>query len=263
MNPVESFLEDRRRNIASIRESDHLSHLSNEWIREVSAFKYIFNFDWLGRPIIQIGGDMVAVQEAVWRTRPDLIIETGIAHGGSLVYHASLLALLDVCDAFRTGQTVDPRHPKRRVLGIDIDIRAHNREAIESHPLSGYLAMFEGSSIDPEMVARVADFARGFERVMVVLDSNHTEAHVLAELQAYAPLVSPGGYCIVFDTAVENMPEDFYVDRPWGKGDNPMTAVGKYLDSNPEFAIDTELDGKILIGNAPNGFLRRSAMTGA
>jgi cephalosporin hydroxylase len=262
MNPVESFLEDRKRNIASIRESHRLSHISNEWIREVSAFKYIFNFDWLGRPIIQIGGDMVAVQEAVWRTRPDLIIETGIAHGGSLVYHASLLALLDVCDAFRTGQTVDPRKPKRRVLGIDIDIRAHNREAIESHPLSGYLRMLEGSSIDPEMVARVADFAKGFERVMVLLDSNHTEAHVLAELQAYAPLVSPGGYCIVFDTGVENMPEDFYSDRPWGKGDNPMTAVRKYLAYTPEFAIDAELDGKILIGNAPNGFLRRCGMAG-
>jgi cephalosporin hydroxylase len=263
MNPVESFLEDRKRNIAAIRESDHLSELSNEWIREVSAFKYIFNFDWLGRPIIQIGSDMVAVQEAIWRTRPDLIIETGIAHGGSLVYHASLLAMLDLCDAAVNGEVVDPRRPKRRVLGIDIDIRSHNREAIEAHPLRGYLEMFEGSSIDPAMVARVADFAKGFGRVMVVLDSNHTESHVLAELEAYAPLVSPGGYCIVFDTAIENMPEDFYNDRPWGRGDNPMTAVWKYLESNPEFAIDGELDGKILIGNAPNGFLRRCPATEA
>jgi len=212
MNPVESFLEDRRRTLTAIRESKSLSNLSNEWIREVSAFKYIFNFDWLGRPIIQMGSDMVAVQEAIWMTRPDLIIETGIAH---------------------------------------------NREAIEAHPLRGYLEMFEGSSIDPAMVARVADFAKGFSRVMVVLDSNHTESHVLAELEAYAPLVSPGGYCVVFDTAIENMPEDFYNDRPWGRGDNPMTAVWKYLESNPEFAIDGDLDGKILIGNAPNGFLRR------
>jgi cephalosporin hydroxylase len=258
MNPIESFLEDRKRNIAAIRESKTLSHLSNQWIREVSTLKYIYNFDWLGRPIIQMGSDMVAVQEAIWTTRPDLIIETGIAHGGSLLYHASLLALLDVCDAFESGETLNPRRPKRQVLGIDIDIRAHNRKAIESHPLSGYLTMFEGSSIGADTVSKVVDFAKDFQRVMVVLDSNHTEAHVLAELEAYAPLVSPGGYCIVFDTAIENMPGDFYSDRPWGRGDNPMTAVWKYLESNPEFTIDGELDGKILIGNAPNGFLRRT-----
>lgn len=258
MNPVESFLEDRKRNVAAIRESDRLSQLSNEWIREVSAFKYIFNFDWLGRPIIQIGSDMVAVQEAIWRTKPDLIIETGIAHGGSLVFHASLLAMLDLCDAAANGGTVDPRKPKRRVLGIDIDIRSHNREAIESHPLAGYLEMFEGSSIDPGMISRVADFAKGFPRVMVVLDSNHTEAHVLAELEAYAPLVSPGGYCIVFDTAIEHMPEGFYHDRPWGRGDNPLTAVHKFLADHSDFSVDDDLDGKILVGNAPGGFLRRA-----
>lgn len=258
MNPVELFLEERRSNIAAIRESKSISDLSNEWIREVSGFKYIFNFDWLGRPIIQMGSDMVVVQEAVWKTRPNLIIETGIAHGGSLVYHASLLALLDLCDAFEATMTVDPRNPKRQVLGIDIDIREHNRTAINAHPLSGYLTMFEGSSVDPVMVDKVAKYAQNFERVMVLLDSNHTEEHVLAELEAYAPLVSPGGYCIVYDTAIENMPEDFYSDRPWGKGDNPMTAVCKFLKSNPEFSIDAEFDGKILIGNAPSGFLRRS-----
>ncbi len=257
MNPVESFLENRRRNIAAIRESSHISELSNEWIREVSAFQYCYNFDWFGRPIIQIGSDMVAVQEAVWRTKPDLIVETGIAHGGSLIYHASLLAMLDLCDAAAAGGTVDPSRPKRRVLGIDIDIRAHNREAIETHPLSSYVEMFEGSSVAPAMVARVADFAKDFRRVMVVLDSNHTEAHVLAELDGYADLVDPGGYCIVFDTAIENMPEDFYEDRPWGKGDNPLSAITKFLRKRDDFQVDAEIDGKILIGNAPGGFLRR------
>ena len=258
MNPVESFLEDRKRNISAIRESERLSELSNEWIREVSAFKYIFNYDWLGRPIIQIGSDMVAVQEVIWKTKPDLIIETGIAHGGSLVYHASLLAMLDLCDAAVNGGTVDPRRPKRRVLGIDIDIRPHNREAIKAHPLRGYLEMFEGSSIDPAMLARVAEFAKDFSRVMLVLDSNHTEAHVLAELEGYADLVSPGCYCIVFDTAIENMPEGFYTDRPWGRGDNPLTAVHKFLAKRSDFEVDPETDGKILIGNAPGGFLRRT-----
>lgn len=258
MNPVESFLEERKQNISAIRESDRITELSNEWIREVSAFKYIFNFDWLGRPIIQIGSDMVAVQEAIWRTKPDLIIETGIAHGGSLVYHASLLAMLDLCDAAANGESVDPRNPKRRVLGIDIDIRSHNREAIESHPLAGYLEMFEGSSIDPGMIAKVTEFSKNYSRVMVVLDSNHTESHVLAELEGYAPLVSPGGYCIVFDTAIENMPEGFYHDRPWGRGDNPLTAVHKFIAGHSDFSVDNELDDKILVGNAPGGFLRRS-----
>lgn len=258
MNPVESFQNDRRENITAIRGSTRLTELSNEWIREVSAFKYIFNYDWLGRPIIQMGSDMVAVQEAIWRTKPDLIIETGIAHGGSLIYHASLLAMLDLCDAAETGSTVDPQNPKRRVLGIDIDIRSHNRAAIEAHPLVGYLEMFEGSSIAPEMIARVADFAKDYRRVMLVLDSNHTEAHVLAELEGYADLVSPGGYCIVFDTAIEHMPEGFYTDRPWGKGDNPLSAVHKFLAKRPDFTVDHELDGKILIGNAPGGFLRRA-----
>jgi len=258
MNPIESFLEDRNRNISGIRESDRLAELSTEWIREVSAFKYIFNFDWLGRPIIQIGPDMVAVQEAVWRTKPDLVIETGIAHGGSLVYHASLLALLDLCEAAASGDSVDPSKPKRRVLGIDIDIRPHNLEAIEKHPLSGYLEMFEGSSIDSAMIQKVADFAKDYRRVMVILDSNHTGAHVLAELEGYADLVSAGCYCIVFDTAIENMPDSFYADRPWGRGDNPLTAVRTFLANRPDFAVDSELDGKILIGNAPGGFLRRS-----
>lgn len=257
MNPVESFLNERRENIAAIRESAHISELSNEWIREVSAFKYIFNYDWLGRPIIQMGSDMVAVQEAIWRAKPDLIIETGIAHGGSLVYHASLLAMLDLCEAAESGTTVDPRHPKRRVLGIDIDIRPHNRKAIEGHPLFAYLEMLEGSSIDPGMIAKVAAFAKGFRRIMLVLDSNHTEAHVLAELEGYADLISPGGYCIIFDTAIEDMPEGFYTDRPWGKGDNPLSAVHKFLENRPDFSVDHELDGKILIGNAPGGFLRR------
>ena len=258
MNTHQNFLNDRSRNISAIRDSKVLSDLSNQWIREVSTFKYIFNFDWLGRPIIQMGSDMVAVQEAIWLTRPDLIIETGIAHGGSLVYHASLLALLDFCDASHNGDLVDPRRPRRQVLGIDIDIRPHNRVAIESHPLSGYVSMLEGSSVQDNLVRRVQEFCKGFQRVMVVLDSNHTEEHVLAELKAYSPLVSPGCYCIVFDTAIENMPEDFYKDRPWGKGDNPMTAVRKFLDAHPDFSIDNDLDGKILIGNAPKGFLRRS-----
>jgi len=258
MDPIQSFLEERTKNISAIRSSSHISSVSNNWICEASAFKYIFNFDWLGRPIIQIGADMVAVQEAVWRLKPDLIIETGIAHGGSLIYHASLLALLDVCEALSEGKSFDPGNPKRKVLGIDIDIRPHNRLEIEKHPLAAYISMIQGSSIDAGVISRVEEFANRYQRRMVVLDSNHTESHVFAELEAYAPLVSPDSYCIVFDTAIEHMPDGFYSDRPWKKGDNPLTAVQKYLAKNPDFSVDGELDGKILIGNAPGGFLRRS-----
>jgi cephalosporin hydroxylase len=258
INPHQLFLDDRRKNISAIGQSQHISNISNEWIQEVSAFKYVFNFDWLGRPIIQIGNDMVAVQEAIWQTQPDLIIETGIAHGGSLVYHASLLALLDMCEASAKGHVLDPRQPKRRVLGIDIDIRSHNRDAIEGHPLAAYMEMFEGSSIDPSMIEKVSAFSKSFKRVMLILDSNHTEAHVLAELEGYADLVSPGSYCIVFDTAIENMPDGFYNDRPWGKGDNPLSAIKKFLTHRTDFQVDHQLDDKILIGNAPGGFLRRT-----
>jgi cephalosporin hydroxylase len=258
MDPTQLFFEERKKNIAAIRESNQLFDISKKWICEVSPFKYIFNFDWLGRPIIQIGADMVAVQEAVWRAKPDLIIETGIAHGGSLIYHASLLALLDVCEALQNGESFDPANPKRKVVGIDIDIRPHNRSAIESHPLAAYISMIQGSSIESGVVSRVEEFAKRYQRRMVVLDSNHTESHVFAELEAYTPLVSPDSYCIVFDTAIEHMPEGFYSDRPWKKGDNPLTAVRRYLSKNPDFSVDGELDGKILIGNAPGGFLRRS-----
>lgn len=258
INPHQLFLDERRKNIAAIRESEHISSLSNEWIQEVSPFKYVFNFDWLGRPIIQMGNDMIAVQEAIWQTRPDLIIETGIAHGGSLVYHASLLAILDMCEAAENGQLLDPRCPKRRVLGIDIDIRSHNREAIEQHPLCPYMEMLEGSSIDPNIIEKVSNFAKNFKRIMLILDSNHTEEHVLAELHGYADLVSSGSYCIVFDTAIENMPDGFYKDRPWSKGDNPLSAIKKFLLDRQDFHVDHELDAKILIGNAPGGFLRRT-----
>lgn len=257
MNPVEEFLKERRDNIASIAKSESLKKISNQWIAEVSEFKYIFNFDWLGRPIIQIGSDMVAMQEIIWRTRPDLIIETGIAHGGSMVYYASMLALLDVCEAAEKGKSLDPRDSCRRVLGIDIDIRPHNRSAIEAHPLYSYLELFEGSSVDRSMASKVADYAKDFKSIMLVLDSNHTESHVLAELEAYADLITPGNYCVVFDTAVENMPKDLYKDRPWGIGNNPMTAVRKFLEQREDFYLDVEQDSKILIGNAPNGYLRR------
>jgi cephalosporin hydroxylase len=220
--------------------------------------KYSYNFSWLGRPIIQYPQDMVALQELIWRVRPDLIIETGIAHGGSLVFSASQLALLDLCDAIESGKSLDPRHAPRRVIGIDIDIRAHNRAAIEAHPMSSRIQMIEGSSIAPDIVDQVTRSAREFDRVLVCLDSNHTHEHALAELEAYAPLTTVGSYCIVFDTIIEDMPGELYPDRPWGPGNNPKTAVHQYLKSHPEFEIDRGVQDKLLVTVAPDGYLKRT-----
>lgn len=223
------------------------------------AAQYSYNFSWQGRPIIQYPQDIVAMQEIVWATRPDLIIETGIAHGGSLILSASLLAMLDFTDAAAAGETIDPAQPKRRVLGIDIDIREHNRSAIIAHPMAARIDMLQGSSVATEIVAQVREAALRAERVMVCLDSNHTHAHVLAELEAYAPLVTPGCYCVVFDTVVEQLDAAQFPDRPWGPGDNPMTAVDAFLASHPEFSIDVRMEAKLLVTVAPRGFLRRAS----
>jgi cephalosporin hydroxylase len=218
---------------------------------------YSYNFTWLGRPIIQYPQDMAAMQEIIWQTKPDLIIETGIAHGGSLIFSASMLALLDCCDAVENGRAFDPHASKRRVLGIDIDIRAHNRAAIESHPMASRIQMIQGSSIAPEIIEQVRVLAANYSRILVCLDSNHTHDHVLAELEAYAPLTSVGSYCVVFDTVVEDMPKEMFPDRPWGPGNNPKTAVWEYLKTHPEFEIDRSIQHKLLITVAPDGYLRR------
>ena len=232
--------------------------MSFDWMcHSGSKYGYSYNFSWLGRPVIQYPQDTMAMQELVWQTRPDLIIETGIAHGGSLILSATLLAILDYCDAAQAGVALDPRKPKRKVIGIDIDIRPHNRTAIEAHPMAHRLEMFQGSSIDPGMVTEVKRRAAGYSRIMVCLDSNHTHAHVLEELKAYAPLVAPECYCVVFDTVIEDLPKGYFTDRPWDKGNNPRTALHEYLQTHPEFVIDRRMDSKLLITVAKGGFLRR------
>jgi len=258
-NPIEQFAQERRAQVAGYPQDAAFTAQSQAWLEASMRRKYVYNFDWLGRPIIQYPQDMVAMQELVWTTRPDLIIETGIAHGGSLVLSASLLAMLDYCDAVQAGTTLDPKASQRKVLGLDIDIRAHNRAAIEAHPMAHKIEMIQGSSISPEVIAQVQAIARKYQRVMVCLDSNHTHAHVLAELQAYAPLTSVGCYCVVFDTFVEDMPGDLFPDRPWAPGDNPKTAVHEYLKSHRHFEIDTTIPHKLQVTVAPDGFLRRTA----
>lgn len=243
--------------ISAIGKDQALQSKTTAWLEAANAAKYSYHFEWLGRPIIQYPQDMVAMQELIWRIQPDLIIETGIAHGGSLILSASMLALLDMCEAIEGKKSINPAESRRKVLGIDIDIRAHNREAIEAHPMASRIQMIQGSSIAPEIIAQVQVIAKDFNRILVCLDSNHTHEHVLAELEAYAPLVSQGSYCVVFDTIVEDMPADMFPDRPWGPGDNPKTAVWEYLKSHPEFEIDKSIDHKLLISVAPDGFLKR------
>jgi len=213
--------------------------------------QYSYNFSWLSRPIIQYPQDIVAFQEVVSRVAPDLVIETGIAHGGSLVLSASMLCLLDVMEG------LDPRQSPRKAVGVDIDIRPHNRQALDEHPLRFKMELIEGSSIDPEIIQQVRSHADGVDRVLVSLDSNHTHEHVLAELNAYADLVSCDSYCIVFDTVVEDLPAGSFPDRPWDVGNNPKTAVHEWLKTHPEFEIDKDIDNKLLISVAPDGYLKR------
>ena len=254
---MNEFEDEVRRRLHDARTNQRLLDDACAFTESSVAAKYSYNFQWQGRPIIQYPQDIVAMQELVWTTRPDLIIETGIAHGGSLILSASLLAMLDYTDAIKSGEKIDPRTPRRRVLGIDIDIRAHNREAILAHPFASHIDMLHGSSIDPTIVAKVQHAARGYDRVMVCLDSNHTHAHVLAELHSYAPLVTPGNYCIVYDTIIEDLPAGMYPDRPWDVGNNPKTAVQAFLAEHPEFAVDRDIEAKIQITVAPGGYLRR------
>lgn len=259
MGAASEFKAQVSRNIEALGADSGVRELSRRWSQETNRHGYTYNFSWMGRPIIQYPQDMVAMHELIWEVRPDLIIEAGIAHGGSLIFSASQLALLDMVDAIERGETIDPTRSHRKVLGIDIDIRAHNRAAIEAHPMASRISMIEGSSIDGGTIDQVKAFAAPFKRVLVCLDSNHTHDHVLAELEAYAPLTSVGSYCVVFDTLVEDLPAEMFADRPWGPGDNPKTAVHAYLKNHPEFEIDSAIHNKLLITVAPDGYLRRIA----
>ena len=212
---------------------NRFSEISRDWLISSVEHKYSYNFTWLGRPIIQYPQDLMVLQEIIWRTKPDLIIETGIAHGGSLIFYASMLELIG----------------RGHVLGIDIDIREHNYVEIIKHPMVNRISMIQGSSIDDEIVEVAREFAKG--KTMVCLDSLHTHDHVLRELELYSPLVTKGCYLVVFDTCIEDLPE---TDRPWGKGNNPRTALDEFLKSNDRFVVEN-LD-KLMITVAPGGYLK-------
>lgn len=246
-DPIKKFEAEKIARIESFGKDTEFQAHSRDWLEESMRKSYVYNFSWLGRPIIQNPIDIMAMQEIIWEVKPDLIIETGIAHGGSLIFSASMLELNAACGGPRDAE----------VLGIDIDIRPHNREAIEAHPMSSRITLLEGSSVAPEMISKVKEKANGKKRVLICMDSNHTHDHVLAELEAYALLTSVGSYCIVFDTFVEDVPADVFKDRPWHPGNSPKTAVWEYLETHPEFEIDKSIQHKLLITVAPDGYLKR------
>ncbi len=240
---LKKFYEEKEILIKSNSSNKELQNAKKLFNLTSNIAKYSYNFSWMGRPIIAYPQDMIAMQEIIWDIKPDLIIETGIAHGGSLVYYSSILELIG---------------NEGLVLGIDIDIRPHNRELIESHPMYKRIKMIEGDSTSHEVASQVYEIAENKKRILVCLDSNHTHDHVLKELQLYAHLTSIGSYCIVFDTIVEDLPDNYMPGgRPWNPGNNPKTAVMEFLKHNDDFSIDKSIDDKILISVAPDGYLRR------
>ncbi len=241
MSEVAKFFAESAANIERQGADAHAHARTLDWINAIAPHKYTYNFTWLGRPVIQFPQDLVAMQEIIWRVRPEVIVETGVAHGGSLVFSASMLELLG---------------GDRIVVGVDIDIRAHNRVEIEKHPLAKRIRMIQGSSVDDATAAQVRALVAGRKSVMVMLDSNHTHDHVLRELQIYSPLVTKDSYLVVFDTLIEDMPAGSFPDRPWDKGNNPKTAVWEFLKTNKRFVVDKKIEAKLLITVAPDGWLK-------
>jgi len=241
-DPIKDFLEEKKERIKSYENNQALKKAAKEFNTESNKVQYSYNFSWMGRPIIQYPQDMIAMQEIIWDVKPDLVIETGIAHGGSLIYYASILELIG----------------HGEVLGIDIDIRKHNKAEIEKHPMFRRIKMIEGSSVDETIAEQVRKIARNKEKIVVCLDSNHTHEHVLKELELYAPLVSLSSYIVVFDTIVEDLPEGYFSQkRPWGISNNPRTAVDEFLKANDNFIVDESIDNKLLISVTPHGYLKR------
>lgn len=241
-----SFFRERDERIAVNRTDEQLKKGTAAFMEEIVRTNYILNFSWLGRPVIQLPQDLWAMQEIIWKIRPDFIIETGVARGGSLIFYASMLEMVG----------------KGKVIGIDIDIRNHNRVEIEAHPLYHRTVLIEGSSVSQSVVDQVKAITSGAKSVLVSLDSNHTHDHVLKELKLYTPFVSVGSYCVVFDTAVEDLARKFpVVDRPWGPGNNPKTAVWEFLKNNNQFVIDKDIEPRILLTAAPDGYLKRISAT--
>jgi cephalosporin hydroxylase len=239
-DPIAAFRAEVERNVDALGRADDARAASARWLRATHDLKYDYNFTWFGRPILQLPQDVMALQEIVFAVRPQLVVETGVAHGGSLVFFASLLELLG----------------EGRVVGIDVEIREHNRREIEAHALARRIDLVQGSSADDATFEAVRAHAHGCERVLVVLDSDHTEAHVLQELRLYSRLVTPGSYLVVCDTIIEDLGPGACPGRPWGPGNSPKSAVAKFLAEDDRFEVDLRIEHKLLLTNSPGGYLR-------
>jgi cephalosporin hydroxylase len=245
-------------NLLALSSNRDLGKLSKQWLYESIRCNYLYNFSWLGIPIIQLPQDMYAVQELIWKVKPDLIIETGVAHGGSLFLSSTLLRLLDLSDCVSSNQLYDPSCPKRKVIGIDIEFREHNLRAIETHPLSSNIHLIKGSSIDQEVVDEIFANVQGAKNVLIILDSRHTSEHVKQELKMYSPFVSVGSYIIVMDTFVESLPNDTWRSNvEYSVGNGPMIACDEFLEGNSEFIVDSTIENKLQLTSSPSGFLLR------
>ena len=243
MDPIAEFKKERATSQKEMLQDAELKQKSLDWMLHADKYKYTYNFTWMGRPIIKYPQDIVIMQELIWKVRPDLIIETGIAHGGSIIFSSSMMELLG------NGG---------KVIAVDIDIRKHNREEIEKHPMMKNIRMLEGSSVDEKIVQQIGEYAKNFKKVMVVLDSNHSHDHVLRELEMYTPLVSMDSYILLPDTFVEFFPKGYVTDRPWDVGNNPYTAMEAFLKTTDQFIKDEEVTNKLLITEAfGGGYLRR------
>ena len=247
MNDELEFTNDVKTRIATQGRDLDLVNSAEKFLEAGLKTKYIYNFSWLGRPIIQTPQDIVALQEVVFTTKPDVIIDIGIARGGSIVFFASMLEL----NALYGG------NGDAKVLGIEIDLRSHNRNAIKDSPLSKRIELIDGSSLSPEVISQVTKFIKNKKTVMVCLDSLHTHAHVLAELEVYSKFVTSGAYCIVFDTSIEGMDDSLFKDRPWKTGNSPGSAVKEFLSREEDFLIDESINNQLIVTMNKNGYLKR------
>jgi cephalosporin hydroxylase len=254
MDPIQKFSMECEQEIQLQSEDEEFTALSKQWIEKANGLKYSYHFEWAGRPIIQYPADIIALHEVIYKTKPAFIIETGIAHGGSVIFNASQMALLDLVDPLPDGR-------KRHVYAVDIDIREHNRKELEEHPLADYFTLYQGSSSDPTLIKKIEDDIEGLYKNindgMVILDSNHTHDHVYKELNYLKKFVGSGNYLVVFDTMIEFLENTSWPERDWAKGNNPYTAVIDFLSQNSEFEIDKSIDNKIMLGVGPSGYLRK------
>lgn len=242
-NPIQEFINERQADIKAMGEDQELRQKSIDWMLHADRYKYTYNFSWMGRPIIKFPSDIVIQQELMWQLKPDLVIETGIAHGGSIIFTSSMMEMMGI---------------EGEVVAVDIDIRKHNKDLIESHPMYKRITMIEGSSIDPAIVEQVRAKTVGKKRVMVVLDSMHSHEHVYQELLAYADMVTVGSYCVLPDTFIEFFPKGYYShNRPWDVGNNPYTAMKKFMSETDKFEIDKDLTSKSMITETIDGYLKR------